>query len=123
MTTLQDYTEELASRGDPNSAGPLLLLAPDEPRAPTDVLSPVKRAALIACLNGGGSLHKRCGAWATPSGSACDKPIFGITVADLGRDGMLTLCKLAGTASARLTARGSWFARTAVTEMAERSGP
>jgi len=68
-----------------------------------------KRAALIACLNGGGSLHKQCGAWAASSGSAGDKPIFGITVADLGRDGMLTLCKLAGTASARLTTRGSWF--------------
>ena len=63
------------------------------------------------------------GAWAASSASARDKPIFGITVADLGRDGMLTLCRLAGTASARLTTRGSWFARTAVTEMAERSGP
>ena len=121
--TMQDHAGELASRSEPNSAAPLLLLAPDEPRAPTDVLSSTKRAALIACLNGGGSLRKRCGAWATPSGSACDKPIFGITVADLGRDGLLTLCKLAGTASARLTKRGGWFARTAVTELAERSGP
>ena len=123
MTVLQDHAGELAFRGEPNSAAPLLFLAPDEPRAPTDRLSPTKRAALIACLNGGGSLHKRCGAWAVPSGSACDKPIFGITIADLGRDGMLTLCRLAGAASARLTARGNWFARTAVTEMAERSAP
>ena len=123
MTVLQDHAGELAFRGEPNSAAPLLFLAPDEPRAPTDVLSPAKRAALIACLNGGGSLHKRGGAWAAPSGSACEKPIFGITVADLGRDGMLTRSMLDGNASARLTARGSWFARTAVTEMAERSAP
>ena len=123
MTILQDHAGELASRGEPSSAAPLLLLAPDEPRAPTDRLSPTKRAALIACLNGGGSLHKRCGAWAAFSASADDRPISGLTVADLGREGMLTLCRLAGTASARLTARGSWFARTAMTEMAERLAP
>src|SRR5438552_11190133 len=116
MTVLQDHAGELAFRGEPNSAAPLLFLAPDEPRAPTDRLSPTKRAALIACLNGGGSLHKRSGAWAASSASACDKPISGITVADLGRDGMLTRSMLDGTASAVLTARGSWFARTAVTE-------
>ena len=123
MAMIQNNIGELASRSEPNWAMPLLLLSPDEPRAPTDLLSPTKRAALIACLNGGGSLHKRCGAWAASSGSACDKPISGITVADLGREGMLTLCRLARTASARLTTRGSWFARTAVTEMAERSAP
>src|SRR5947207_27958 len=123
MTMLQDHAGELAFRGEPNSAAPLLFLAPDEPRAPTDRLSPTKRAALIACLNGGGSLHKRCGAWAAFSASADDRPISGLTVADLGREGMLTLCRLAGTASARLTARGRWFARTAVAEMAERSRP
>ena len=122
MPMLQNHAEELASRSEPNSAVPLLLLAPHEPRAPTDVLSPTKRAALIACLNGGGSLHKRWGAWAVPSPSACDKPISGVTVADLGRDGMLTRSTLDGNASARLTTRGNWFARTAVTEMAERSG-
>ena len=122
MTMLQDHAGKLASRSEPNSAAPLLLLAPDEPRAPTARLSPTKRAALIACLNGGGSLHKRWGAWAVPSPSACDKPISGVTVADLGRDGMLTRSTLDGNASARLTTRGNWFARTAVTEMAERSG-
>ena len=122
MTTLQDHAEELASQGDPNSAAPVLLLTPDDARAPIDLLSPTKRAALIACLNGGGSLHKRWGAWAAPSPSACDKPISGVTVADLGRDGMLTRSTLDGNASARLTTRGNWFARTAVTEMAEQSG-
>src|SRR5437870_7848620 len=121
MMTLQDRSGELASRSEPNSLAPLVFLAPDEPRAPTDRLSPTKRAALIACLNGGGSLLKRRGAWAAPLASACDKPIFGITVADLGRDGMLTRSMLDGNASARLTTRGNWFARTVVTEMAERS--
>jgi hypothetical protein len=88
----------------------------------TIILSPAKRAALTACLNGG-ILHKRCGGWTAPSASACDKPISGVTVADLGRDGMLTLSMLHGSASARLTTRGNWFARTAVTEMAERAAP
>jgi hypothetical protein len=32
-------------------------------RAPIDILSPAKRAALIACLNGDGVLHKRYGVW------------------------------------------------------------
>jgi hypothetical protein len=49
-----------------------------------------------------------------------EKPISGATVADLGRDGMLTLTMLRGSASARLTARGDWFARTVATELAER---
>jgi hypothetical protein len=119
MTMLQDHTGELASRSELNSAAPLPLLAPDEPRAPTAILSPAKRAALTACLNGG-ILHKRCGVWTAPSASASDKPISGVTVADLGRDGMLMLSMLHGSASARLTTRGNWFARTAVTEMAER---
>src|SRR2546430_17232538 len=104
MTMLKNHAEELASRSEANSAVPLLLLAPGERRAPTDVLSPTKRAALIACLNGGGSLHKRCGAWAARLASACVKPTFGITLADLGGDGMPTLCRLAGASSARPTA-------------------
>jgi hypothetical protein len=120
---LQDHTGELASRSELNSAALLLLLAPDERRAPTAILSPAKWAALVACLNGGGTLHKRRGAWTAPSASACDKPIFGVTVADLGRDGMLTLSMLHGSASARFTTRGNWFARTALTEMAERVAP
>jgi hypothetical protein len=102
------------------SAAPVLLIAPEESRAPTASLSPAKRAALIACFNGG-SLHKREGAWAAPSASTYDKPVSGVTVADLGRGGMLTLSVLRRSASATLTTRGSWFARTAVTEMAERA--
>jgi len=82
------------------------------------MLSPAKRAALLACLNGGGVLQKRGGVWIAPSGIACDKPVSGGTVADLGRDGMLTLTVLHQNASAQLTERGSWFARTAATQIA-----
>jgi len=122
MTMLHDQTRGLASRSESNATSPLLLLAPDESRAPTASLSAAKRAALIACFNGG-SLHKRDGAWTALSGSTYDKPVSGGTVADLGRDGMLMLSMLHGSASARLTTRGSWFARTMMAEMAERRAP
>src|SRR5712675_1122970 len=98
----------------------MALLTPDERRAPIGALSPAKRAALMACLNGG-SLHRRDGAWSPPSPHVCDKPISGVTVADLGRDGLLNLATLDSKATARLTERGNWFARTAATEIAERS--
>jgi hypothetical protein len=119
MTLLPDYVETLASISEPSCAAPVSLLASDERRAPIGTLSLAKRAALLACLNGG-SLHRRCGVWSAPSSDVCDKPICGVTVADLGRDGMLTLSTLDGKAMARLTERGSWFARTAATELAER---
>ena len=48
MTRPLDYTGELASPSEPNSAAPLLQLASDERRAPTAILS--SQAALIACL-------------------------------------------------------------------------
>jgi hypothetical protein len=123
MTMVQEHTGEPASQSELNSAAPLLLLATDEARAPTVILSPAKLAALTTCLNGGGILHKRSGVWNASSASAGDKPISGVTVADPGRDGMLTRSMLRGTASAQLTTRGDWFARTAVTEMAERTAP
>jgi hypothetical protein len=40
-----------------------------------------------------------------------------MTVADLGRDGMLILTVLGKSASAQLTTRGNWFARTAAAEI------
>jgi hypothetical protein len=122
MTMPHDQTGGLTSRSESVSAAVLRLLAPEESRAPTASLSPTKRAALIACFKGG-SLHKRDGAWRASSASTDDKPVSGVTVADLGRDGMLMLSILHGSASARLTPRGSWFARTVVTEMAERDAP
>ena len=117
-----DHSSELASPGEPNSAAPLPQPASDERRAPTAILSSAKRAALIACVNGG-SLHRRRGVWTAPSAGVGDRPISGATVADLGRDGMLTLSVLQVSAYARVTARGSWFARTLVTELAERAVP
>ena len=118
MTRLLDHTDELSLK----SAASLLFLASDERHAPTAILSSAKRAALIACLNGG-SLHKRCGVWASPSARVDDKPISGVTVADLGRDGMLTLSIFRESAHAQLTTRGDWFARTVLTELAERTAP
>jgi hypothetical protein len=76
-------------------------------------LTPAKRAALIACLISGGTLHKQRGVWTPASAGPGDRRVAGITVADLSRDGMLTVTVLSKHASAQLTTRGSWFARTA----------
>jgi hypothetical protein len=84
------------------------VLAPEEAQAPIAELSPSKRYALVSCFNAGG-LSKKDGAWHGPQGG---KPISGITTADLARDGMLTLTVQHRNGSARLTERGSWFART-----------
>ena len=116
MATRQDKIGETASFTklvSPPASYPL-----NEPRAPISILTPAKRAALIACLTGG-TLHKRRGVWTSSLADPCDKRISGVTVADLSRDGMLTLTILGRHASAHLTTRGSWFARTAVTAMAE----
>jgi hypothetical protein len=88
-------------------------LAPNERPAPIEILSAAKRAALIACLKGGSTLHKRYRVWVSEAAGANDKPVAGITTADLSRDGMLTISVLGKSASAQLTTRGSWFARTA----------
>src|SRR5216683_2108737 len=91
----------------------VMVHASNEQLAPIAILSPAKRTALIACLKGGGTLHKRHGVWVSDAAGTDDKPISGMTVADLSRDGMLTLTVLGKSASAQLTTRGSWFARTA----------
>jgi hypothetical protein len=116
MATLQDKIGETPSFTKLLSPSASYLL--DEPRAPISILTPAKRAALIACLTGGGTLHKRRGVWTASLADPCDKRISGVTVADLSRDGMLTLTILGRHASAHLTTRGSWFARTAATAMA-----
>jgi hypothetical protein len=90
------------------STAPTLALAPREPRALVAILSTAKRNALVACFNGSG-LRKKDGAW---HGPADGKPVSGVTVADLARDGMLTLTTDHRLCSARLTERGNWFART-----------
>jgi hypothetical protein len=96
---------------------PSSVLAFNEDRAPIDILSPAKRAALIACLNGDGVLHKLDGTWSPSSVGTLETRISGVTVADLSRDGMLIVTVVGKSASARLTARGAWFVRTAATEI------
>jgi hypothetical protein len=88
-TTLQGKIGSIACHGDSMSHA-ASSLAPNEPKAPISILTPAKRAALIACLNSG-TLEKQRGVWAAPYPGPCDKRISGITVADLGRDGMLSL--------------------------------
>jgi hypothetical protein len=92
------------------------LLAPGESPAPIANLSPSKRAALIACVRGDGTLQKCSGIWKSPCGEHYEKPIFGVTVADLSREGMMTVTVLGKQAVAQLTVQGSWFARTAASE-------
>ena len=119
MPTPQEITTPKEKIGESHSRSPLTsppalhTLTPDEPRAPISILTPAKRAALVACLISGGTLHKQRGVWTPASADPGDKHIAGITVADLGRDGMLTITMLSKRASAQLTTRGSWFARTA----------
>ncbi len=86
------------------------LLGPNEPHAPIAILSTAKRAALVACL-AAGSLCKQGRMWTLPCGPN-EKPIANTTIADLGRQGMLAITVLGRNRSARLTPRGSWFART-----------
>lgn len=88
-------------------------LRPGEPRANFSALTPTKRAALLACLKAG-ALHREKGKWL---GYANGHVVAGVTVADLIRDGFLIasiVSKREGMA--RLTARGSWFARTIADE-------
>jgi hypothetical protein len=93
------------------------LLAPNEAPAPIANLSPSKRAALIACVKGDGTLQKYRGVWKSPCGDHYQKPIFGVTVADLSREGMMTFTVLGKHAVAQLTLRGSWYARTAASDV------
>ena len=88
------------------SPTPLLLLAPNEPPAPIANLSLAQRNALIACINAGG-LYKQAGAWHGPFGG---KPLAGVTIANLARDGMLTVSTNHRLGSAKLTAAWHWVA-------------
>jgi hypothetical protein len=105
MTSLRDIAGEPNEGTEPTLPAPRL---PKEPRAPVAILSAAKRSALIACFNAG-ELTKKNGAW---HGLPDDKPTSGVTIADLARDGMLTLTTDSRVVSARLTERGNWFART-----------
>ena len=81
---------------------------PKERPAPIADLSLAKRNALVTCLNTGG-LYRKAGAW---HGSGAGKPLSGVTIADLARDGLLAVTKNHRIGSAELTERGTWFART-----------
>jgi hypothetical protein len=98
---------ELTSRPRSISAFPL------ERRAPIAELTPTKQKALIACLQGGGVLYKHSGVWSPSPESVGKHRIYGITVADLSRDGLLSIGVVDRCSTARLTTRGSWFARAA----------
>ena len=119
--SLNDFEHSIALRDGPGGTRATLLAA-QEPRAPTANLSPTKRAALLAFVNGDGTLHKCAGVWRSPAAGASERPVFGVTVADLARDGMVTVTITGKMAVAALTPRGSWFARTAATEAAEHAG-
>jgi hypothetical protein len=84
------------------------LLDKGEPRARVAGLSLAKRYALVACLNANG-LTKKSGAW---HGAADARPVSGVTVADLARDGLLAVTIDHRLGTARLTERGTSFART-----------
>jgi hypothetical protein len=104
--------DEESSSGEANTPESLPPVQADERPAPIAILSAVKRAALIAFLHGDGTLHKSRGIWCAQPAKACEPRIYGMTIADLARDGMLTVIVTRTSASARLTPRGNWFART-----------
>lgn len=109
--------EENSSR-DPTTAATFPQLEPGERPAPIVILSAAKKAALVAFLHGDGALHKSRGVWtASPARASCAR-IYGMTIADLARDGILTVTMIGKSASARLTPRGAWFARTLAAEFA-----
>jgi hypothetical protein len=103
-------------RNEQISSESMRFLARDEPRAPTTSLSAAERAALIACL-ADGTLCKQRGVWTSPRNT--NRRIASITVANLSRDGMLTVNTFGRRGVARLTARGSWFARTIASACAD----
>jgi hypothetical protein len=79
--------------------------------APIEELSPAKRKALLACLQGEGILYKRSGVWTSSKVGPHADRFSGVTVADLSRDGLLAITIIHKYASARLTSRrGVWFA-------------
>jgi hypothetical protein len=98
---------QLGNEGDVSDP---MLLPPLRGQAPVARLSATDRMALIECLRNN-ALQKNNGFW---HGSPGCKPISGNTVANLGRDGLMTVTKNHEYGSARLTERGQWFARTLI---------
>ena len=113
--------EENSSR-EPTTAATFPKLEPGERPAPIAILSAAKRAALVAFLHGDGVLHKSRGVWTASPARASGARIYGMTIADLARDGILMVTMIGKSASARLTPRGAWFARTLAAEFAAING-
>ena len=72
---------------------------------PASILSPTQRTALAECGKTGG-LYKQHGVW---RGSSVGLPLN--TIANLARDGLLTVEKNGPVGSATLTDQGEWLAR------------
>ena len=81
------------------------VLTPHEGRAPTANLSPTKRAALLS-----------------PASQSGERPIFGVTVADLARDGMVTVTVAGQTSTATASDEYTFFAPPTVTSVSPSSG-
>lgn len=109
MTILQG-----GAAGSTSGDSPPRLLDKGEPRARVASLSTAKRHALVACLNASG-LTKKNGAW---HGVPDARPVSGVTVADLARDGLLTVSIDHRQGTARLTERGTVFALTLLEQAA-----
>jgi len=73
------------------------------------ILTAAQCKALLACLQDG-TLVRSCGAWRAERNA--DHRISSITIADLGREGLLNINISGKHKSAHLTEKGSWFART-----------
>jgi hypothetical protein len=91
---------------------------PADRRVSVEKLSLSKRKALVACLASDGMLYRCNGAWASSEASDL---IFGITVADLIRDGLLALATTDKRAPVQLTQLGKLYAERAASELDHRS--
>ena len=94
-----------------------MTLLQTEAPAPIASLSTARRIAVLACFHGDG-LQKLNGRWVAQSAPAEEARIAGVTVSDLSRDGLLIVnATTYQKATARLTDRGKWFARTLVASL------
>jgi hypothetical protein len=93
------------------------MVGQNDMRATMWMLSPAKRAALIACAGADCTLYKRYGAWSPCATGDCQTRICGNTVADLARDGLLSISTVAKHVTARLTPAGEDIARAALSEI------
>ena len=93
------------------------MLAPHEPRAALRGIKPPQRRALIMCLDFARlDFIPRENSWRHPGGN---ERVEKITINALVARDLMVIVKGQGftrTAHARLTARGTWYARTIITK-------